>query len=91
MVRCVFILDEYGNTVNHAANPDYLHRNASETVEPNGYPAGDVVASGADEDGKRASYIFTNPKSGAAETKHTTRGLSATTGRSSGRVGVRSD
>ena len=58
-------------TVAHAANPYYVDRHASEVVRPNGYPTGEVVASVADEDGEWSSYIFTNPTSGAVETKHT--------------------
>ena len=63
--------DQSIETVAHAANPDYVGRHASEVVGPNGYPAGEVVASVADEDGEWSSYIFTNSASGAVETKHT--------------------
>ena len=66
----VFIIDQDDIVLAHAANPDLVGRHASEGVGPNNYPAGEAVAAVADEDGAWFSYTFTNPASGAVETKH---------------------
>ena len=66
----VFIGDQDDIVLAHAANPDLVGRHASEVVGPNSYPAGEAVAAVADEDGAWFSYTFTNPVSGAVETKH---------------------
>ena len=65
-----FIIDQDNVMRAHAANPDLVDRPASVAVGPNGYPAGDAVVAVADEDGEWFSYTYTNPSSGAVETKH---------------------
>jgi hypothetical protein len=66
----MFILDENDIMLAHAANPALVGRPASFADGPNNYPAGEAVVAVADEDGEWFSYSFTNPVSGAAETKH---------------------
>ena len=66
----VFILDKDDIMLAHAANPDFVGRPASAIVGPNNYPAAEAVVAVADEDGAWFSYTFTNPASGAVETKH---------------------
>ena len=66
----VFIGDRDDVLVAHAFNPDLVGLHASEVVGPNGYPSGLAVQAVADEDGEWFSYAFTNPATGAAETKH---------------------
>ena len=66
----VFIGDPDGVTLAHAANPELVNRPISDAVASNEYPAGEAMVEVADEDGKWFSYTFTNPASGAAETKH---------------------
>ena len=66
----VFIFDENDLMLSHAANADLVNRHVSAAVGPNGYPAGEAVAASADEDGEWFSYTYTNPSTGATETKH---------------------
>ena len=66
----VFILDKDDIMLAHAAIPDFVGRPASANVGPDNYPAVEAVAAVADEDGAWLSYTFTNPASGAVETKH---------------------
>ena len=66
----MLILDQDDMMLAHAANPDLVGRPASEAVGPNSYPAGEAVVAVADEDGEWFSYTFTNPATGAVETKH---------------------
>ena len=66
----VFIIDQDNIMLAHAANPALVDRPASAAVGPNGYPAAEAVAAVADEDGAWLDYTFSNPSSGAAETKH---------------------
>lgn len=66
----VFIGDRDDVLVAHAFNPDLAGRHASEVVGPNGYPSGLAVVAVADEDGEWFSYTYTNPATGAVETKH---------------------
>ena len=66
----VFIGDPDGVVLANAANPDNVSRPVSEAVAANDYPAGQALAAVADEDGEWFSYTFTNPATGAAETKH---------------------
>ena len=66
----VFIYDQDNVNLAHATVPDYVGLHASETVGPHRFPAGEAVVAVADEDGAWFSYSFTNPASGAVETKH---------------------
>ena len=66
----VFILDKDDIMLAHAAIPDFVGRPAYANVGPDNYPAVEAVAAVADEDGAWLSYTFTNPASGAVETKH---------------------
>ena len=66
----MFILDQDDIILAHAANPDFVGRPASAVVGPNNYPTAEAVVAVADEDGAWFSYTFTNPASGAVETKH---------------------
>ena len=66
----VFILDKDDIMLAHAAIPDFVGRPVSANVGPDNYPAVEAVAAVADEDGAWLSYTFTNPASGAVETKH---------------------
>ena len=67
----VFIYDpDDENMLSHAANPDLVGHPGSVAVGPNDYPAGEVVFAVADEDGEWSSYTYTNPESGAVESKH---------------------
>ena len=66
----VFILGENDVALAHAANPDLVGRSAAEVVGPNGYPAGEAVATVADEDGEWFTYTFANPSTGVVEAKH---------------------
>ena len=66
----MFILDQDDILLAHAANPDFVGRPASAIVGPNNYPAGEAVVAVADEDGEWLSYTYTNPATGAVETKH---------------------
>ena len=66
----VFILDKDDIILAHAANPALVGRPASAAAGPNNYPVGEAVVAVADEDGEWLSYTFTNPASGAVETKH---------------------
>ena len=54
----VFIGDEDDTMLAHAANPNFVGLHASEVVGPNRYPAGEVVAAAADEDGEWSDYTF---------------------------------
>ena len=65
-----FIMDQENVMLAHAANPDLVGRPVSAAVGPNGYPAGELVAAVADEDGAWFDYTFTNPATGVGETKH---------------------
>ncbi len=69
----MFILDQDDIMLAHVANPDLVGRPSSAAVAPNNYPAGEAVVAVADEDGAWFSYTFTNPASGAVETKHSWR------------------
>ena len=66
----MFILDQDDILLAHAANPDFVGRPASAIVGPNNYPTAEAVVAVADEDGAWFTYTFTNPASGAVETKH---------------------
>ena len=66
----VFIIDEDETFIAHAADPTLVGKHVSVAVGPNNYPAGEAVAASADPDGAWFSYTFTNPASGAVETKH---------------------
>ena len=66
----VFIVDQDDIILAHAANPDFVGRPASAIVGPNNYPTAEAVVAVADEDGAWFTYTFTNPASGAVETKH---------------------
>ena len=66
----VFIGDEDDVIRASAVAPDLVGAHASESVGPNGYPAGEAVAASADEAGAWFSYTFPNPATGATETKH---------------------
>ena len=66
----VFIGDQDNVILSHAASPDMVNRHASAAVGPNAYPAGEAVAAVADEDGAWFDYTYTNPTTGAVETKH---------------------
>ena len=66
----MFIGDPDGVTLAHAANPELVNRPISDAVASNKYPAGEAMVEVADEDGEWFSYTFTNPATGAAETKH---------------------
>ena len=67
----VFIYDPYEmEMLSHAANPGLVGLPASAAVGPNNYPAGEVVFAVADEDGEWSSYTYTNPATGAVESKH---------------------
>ena len=66
----VFIFDEDGTMIAHAANPDLVGKHASEILGPNAYPTGAAVAASAEEDGGWFDYTFPNPATGSVETKH---------------------
>ena len=66
----VFIFDEGGNMLAHAANPDLVGLHASEILGPNGFPAGTAVFASGDEAGGWFSYTYPNPATGVVETKH---------------------
>ena len=66
----VFIFDEGGIMLAHAANPDFVGLHADDILGPNGYPAGAAVFASGDEDGAWFSYDFPNPATGGLETKH---------------------
>ena len=66
----VFILDEDDVMLAHAPNPDFVGRPPREVTGPNNYPAGEAVASVAEEDGAWFSYTFPNPATGVIEAKH---------------------
>ena len=59
-----------GTLIANAANPALVGRHRTEIVGPSGYPTGAAVAASADEDGAWFDYTFTNPATGAVETKH---------------------
>ena len=66
----MFIFDQNDMFLAHAANPSYPGQHASVAVGPNNFPAGEAVVAAGDEDGAWLSYTFTNPATGAVETKH---------------------
>ena len=66
----VFIIDEDGTMIAHAANPALVGMHVDDILGPNGYPAGAAVAASADEAGAWFSYDFPNPDTGGIETKH---------------------
>ncbi len=66
----VFILDRDDVMLAHAPNPDFVGRPPQEVTGPNNYPAGEAVASVAEEDGAWFSYTFPNPATGVIEAKH---------------------
>ena len=66
----VFIFDEGGTMLAHAANPDLVGLHASEILGPNGYPAGAAVFASGEEAGGWFSYTYPNPATGTVETKH---------------------
>jgi signal transduction histidine kinase len=67
----VFMGDpDKGTMIASAGNPALVGRHSSEIVGPSGYPTGTAVASSADADGAWFDYMFTNPATGAVQTKH---------------------
>ena len=58
----VFIIDEDGTMLAHAANPDLVDRPVSFATGPNGYPAGEAVAASADEDGEWFDLHLSQPR-----------------------------
>ena len=65
----VFIFDQDDIMLTHA-NPALVGLPASQVVGPNNFPTGEAVVAAADEAGAWFSYTFTNPASGAVESKH---------------------
>ena len=59
-----------GTLIANAANPALVGKHRTEIVGPSGYPTGAAVGASADEDGAWFDYTFTNPATGAVETKH---------------------
>lgn len=65
----VFVVDRNETLVTHA-DPAQVGKNINDVLGPHGYPAGSSVYAVADDDGAWFSYTFTNPATGAVETKH---------------------
>ena len=65
----VYIGDQQARLIAHA-NPNLVGLHARDVVGPNNYPSGTAVYVSADENGTWTEYTYTNPSSGAVETKH---------------------
>ena len=61
---------DMGTMIASAANPGLVGKHRTAIVGPSGYPTGSAVGASADEDGAWFDYTFTNPATGAVETKH---------------------